>query len=252
MLGVLRVRQIKVDVLKNTDENIKKEIAKKLNIKINDINHFFIKKQSLDARRSDEIFYVYEADVDISDEKSIRLSSDVKLSPCEEYKFINSGNEVLKNRPVIIGSGPAGLFCAYILAEAGYNPLIIERGEKIEDRVKTVSKFWESGILNMESNVQFGEGGAGTFSDGKLNTLVKDKNFRMKKVFDVFVSCGAPKEILYSYKPHIGTDILRNVIKNMRERIKSMGGEFLYNSCLTNICIYNNKTLCCNFWGIVV
>lgn len=241
---MFRVRQIKVDALCNTNENIKRSISKKLKIKEDDIINFYIKRQSLDARDKNKIFYVYEVDVEIKNVKKINLlinNKDITLVTLEEYNFVKKGNKILKNKPVIVGSGPAGLFCAYILSEEGYNPIIIERGEKIEDRIKSVDEFWKTGELNHGSNVQFGEGGAGTFSDGKLNTLVSDKNFRMKKVFEIFVDCGAPKEILYSYKPHIGTDILRTVIKNMREKIKSIGGQFLYNSCLTNIDVVNNK-----------
>ncbi len=146
----------------------------------------------------------------------------------------------MKHRPVIIGSGPAGLFSAYMLAKYGYKPLILERGEKIENRVKTVEKFWKEGTLNPESNVQFGEGGAGTFSDGKLNTSVKDKEFRNKKVLEIFVEAGAPKEILYLNKPHIGTDLLRTVIQNLRNKIIEMGGEIRYQACLTDIEIKNS------------
>ena len=135
------------------------------------------------------------------------------------------------------------MFCGYILAENGYKPIIIERGEKVEDRIKTVDKFWNEGVLNKESNVQFGEGGAGTFSDGKLNTLVKDKFNRGRKVLETFVKCGAGEDILYSYKPHIGTDILVDVVKNMRNSIIDMGGEFRYNTLLTNIFIKDNKVV---------
>ena len=142
---------------------------------------------------------------------------------------------------IIIGSGPAGLFCAYLLAELGYQPLIIERGEPVEQRIKNIEHFWQTGELNKESNVQFGEGGAGTFSDGKLNTLVKDKDYRMKKVFEIFVSCGANPEILYTHNPHIGTDMLRKVIINIRNKIIKLGGTFLYNTCLTNLIIENNE-----------
>lgn len=240
---MLRVRQIKVEATSNNEENIKKALAKKLRIDISHIKSFSIKKQSLDARNKNEIFYVYAADVSLQDEKDIlrrNHSNDIEITPKEEYFFSVTGMKELKNRPVIVGSGPAGLFCAYLLAEHGYQPLIIERGEKVEDRIQTVEKFWNTGKLNPESNVQFGEGGAGTFSDGKLNTLVNDTNYRGKRAFEIFVECGAPKEILYSYKPHIGTDILVEVVKNMRKKIITMGGEFLYNTCLTNIVIENN------------
>ena len=141
---MLRVRQIKIEVLSDNSENLKKTIAKKLKTKVDQIKSFSIKKQSLDARNKNEIFYVYEADVIVNNEKEIVKkvhSSDVFISPKEEYVFPNKGNEVLANRPVIVGSGPAGLFAAYMLAEHGYQPLVIERGEKVEDRIKTVNLF---------------------------------------------------------------------------------------------------------------
>ena len=203
----------------------------------------YIKKKSLDARDKNNIHYVYEVDIKLKDEKKIlrKRSNDIFEAPIEEYKFNITGTKKLENRPIIVGAGPAGLFCGYMLAQNGYNPLIIERGEKIEQRVETVEKFWNDGILNNESNVQFGEGGAGTFSDGKLNTLVKDKMFRNKKVLQIFVEAGAPEEILYESKPHIGTDLLRNVVINLRNKIIEMGGEFRYNSCMTNINLENGK-----------
>ena len=128
-----------------------------------------------------------------------------------------------------------------MLAKYGYKPLILERGECVENRIKAVKEFWEQGKLDKNTNVQFGEGGAGTFSDGKLNTLIKDKEFRKKKVLEIFVEVGAPKEILYTSKPHIGTDKLREVVKNLRNKIIQMGGEIRYNSCLTDIKVENSK-----------
>ena len=241
---MIRVRQIKIEVLSDNSDNLKKEIAKKLKVNVNLINDYKINKQSIDARNKNEIFYVYEVDVDVENEDEIIIKNnnkDIFKTPNEEYKFIVTGEQELKNRPIIIGSGPAGLFAGYMLAEYGYKPLIIERGEKVEERIKTVNLFWETGKLNKESNVQFGEGGAGTFSDGKLNTLVSDTNYRGRKVFETFVECGAPDEILYSYKPHIGTDILVDVVYNMREKIIKMGGSFLYNTCLTDLIIDDGK-----------
>lgn len=241
---MIRVRQIKIKVLEDSIQRLIEEVSKKLRISSSDISSYQIKKQSLDARKKDAIFYIYEVDIKTEKEKEIlkrNHSKDIFKAPKEEYQLQKTGEKSLKNRPIIVGSGPAGLFCAYLLAEHGYYPLIIERGEKIEDRIKTVETFWKEGILNTESNVQFGEGGAGTFSDGKLNTLVKDAFFRGKKVFEIFVECGAPKEILYLQKPHIGTDLLRNVVRNMREKIKEMGGEFRYNTCLTDIKITDER-----------
>lgn len=240
---MLRVRQIKVEVSSNNKENLKKTIAKKLKQPFSNIKTVSIKKQSLDARNKNEIYYVYEVDVELENEKDIlkrNHSKDIMASFKEEYIFEVTGTKKLNHRPIIVGSGPAGLFAAYLLAEHGYQPIIIERGEKVEDRIKAVNTFWKTGKLDPESNVQFGEGGAGTFSDGKLNTLVSDPLHRGKKVLETFVSCGAPTEILYSYKPHIGTDILTKVITNMRNKIIEMGGEFYYRTCLTDIKIENN------------
>jgi len=233
---MLRVREVKVPL---ASDDLKKYIAKKLNVSKEEIKSFKINKKSIDARK--DVFFVYEVDIEIDNENKYLKNKGVLVTPKEEYSFNNFGDKKLNNRPVIIGSGPAGLFCAYSLAENGYRPIIIERGEKIEDRVKTVEKFWGKGILNENSNVQFGEGGAGTFSDGKLNTLVKDKSFRMKKVFETFVECGAPEEILYLNKPHIGTDQLRNVIINIRNKIISLGGEFRYNTTMSDIVIKDNN-----------
>ena len=237
---MIRIRQIKLDITKQDKESLKKKISSKLNISPKEIKDLKIVKKSLDARNKNNILYVYEIDIEVNNEKEVlkkNNSKDIFLSPIETYNFKILGNNKLKQRPIIVGAGPAGLFCAYILAENGYKPLIIERGEKVEERVKSIEKFWETNILNPNSNVQFGEGGAGTFSDGKLNTLTKDKENRNKKVFEIFIENGAPEEIMYINKPHIGTDILRNVIINMRNKIISMGGEFKYNTTLTNIII---------------
>lgn len=240
---MLRVRQVKVEVSIDNKENLKKAIAKKIGQSLSKIKKFSIKKQSLDARNKNEIYYVYEVDVEVEKKEEIlkrNRSKDIMLSPKEEYQFKITGKEKLNGRPIIVGSGPAGLFTAYLLVEHGYKPLVLERGEKVENRIETVNYFWKTGILNKESNVQFGEGGAGTFSDGKLNTLVNDPLYRGKKVLETFVSFGAPKEILYSYKPHIGTDILVDVVINMRNKIIELGGEFCYNTCLTDIFLENN------------
>ncbi len=214
---MIRIRQIKINIDENSKKYLLHKVAEKLRINQDKIQKLKINKVSLDARK--EIEYVYEVDV----------------------HFPAKGKEKLNHRPVIIGSGPAGLFAAYILAENGYKPLIIERGEKVEDRLKTVEKFWREGKLNPNSNVQFGEGGAGTFSDGKLNTQNKDKLFRNKKVLEIFAKHGAPQSILYLKNPHIGTDLLTKVIKNIREEIIKMGGEFKYNTLFTNFEVTNNK-----------
>ena len=240
---MIRIRQVKVPI-DIDDKNINVFIANKLRINQNEIKDTIIKKKSIDARRKDSICYSYEVDIDVeNEEKILKLSKSVDIlkAPIEEYKFKCTGTEKINNRPVIVGSGPAGLFCAYMLAVNGFKPIIIERGESIDNRVKTVEEFWKTGILNKNSNVQFGEGGAGTFSDGKLNTSIKDPEFIQKKVLEIFVEAGAPNEILYINKPHIGTDLLREVVKNIRNKIIENGGIFKYNSCLTDIKYENNK-----------
>lgn len=238
---MLRIRQVK-EPLNHQLKDLVNLTAQKLKIKPTDIINLKINKKSLDARNKENIYYVYEVDIAVNNEKQIlkKVNKDVLLTPNENYQFNITGTKKLSNRPIIVGSGPAGLFCAYLLAQNGYEPLIIERGEKIEDRIKTVNQFWKTGKLNLESNVQFGEGGAGTFSDGKLNTLTKDKTYRYKKVIDIFIENGAPKEIGYLNKPHIGTDLLKDVIINMRKFIIKNGGEIYYNTCLTDLIIENN------------
>lgn len=239
---MIRVRGIKINYKLDNESEILKKVSKKLNINEQDIILYKINKKSLDARDNNNLHYVYELDLYCNNEKEIlKRNKDVFETPDETYKVEITGTKTMKHRPVIVGSGPAGLFAAYILIENGFKPIIIERGQKIEDRTKTVNEFWETGKLNPNSNVQFGEGGAGTFSDGKLNTLVKDKKFRMKKVFDTFVLNGAPEEILYINKPHIGTDALCKVITNMRNRIIEKGGEFRYNTILTDLIIKDDK-----------
>lgn len=239
---MIRIRQIKIKVDQNNKEFIKKEIARILKTKIDNILNYKIIKQSLDARDKTNIKYVYEIDVSLNNEINIlknNKNKDITLSPKEIYIQPIANNKNIK--PVIIGSGPSGLFAAKTFIDAGIKPIIIERGERIEDRVKSVEEFWQNNKLNVNSNVQFGEGGAGTFSDGKLNTLVKDKRFLGKHVLETFVKFGAPEEILYSYKPHIGTDILRRVIINMREYLQDKGAIFKYNSCMTDMIIEDNQ-----------
>lgn len=158
-----------------------------------------------------------------------------------EYQFPAGGTEKLKQPPVVIGSGPAGLFCAWALAKAGLRPVVYERGEKASERKKTVDQYWKDGILDPNSNVQFGEGGAGTFSDGKLNTLVKDPVGRHRKVLEIFVQGGAPDNILYEQKPHLGTDQLIGIVTSLREQIEQMGGRFCFTKQVTDLDICDGK-----------
>lgn len=235
---MIRVRQIKINVLKDSKEELLNNCAKKLKIKPIDIKNISIIKRSIDARKKPDLFYVYEIDVEIENELKVLdnvKSNDIFLKSISKYNFPMIGKKVLTNRPIVVGSGPAGLFCAYMLALHNYKPIVIERGKDVDKRIIDVETFWQTGILNPNSNVQFGEGGAGTFSDGKLNTLVKDPLNRHRKVFEIFVEAGAKEEILYENKPHIGTDLLIDIVKNIRYKIISMGGEFRFDTCLTNI-----------------
>lgn len=240
---MLRINNIKLN-LDHSQQQLQEKIAKALKIKVADIKSYTIRKRSIDARRKNEVKYIYCVDVTVASEHKVyhrAKNQNVTLCEKETYHFPESGSRKMHHRPVIIGAGPAGLFCGYLLAEHGYAPLIIERGQTVEERTKTIEKFWKEGILDTESNVQFGEGGAGTFSDGKLNTLVKDKGGRNRKVLEIFVEMGADPSILYVNKPHVGTDVLKNVIQNMRSKIEQMGGEFLFQCKMTDIQIEEGK-----------
>lgn len=219
---------------------IKKYIEKKLKIKADDIRNIEILKKSVDARKKEQLSFVYQLDIECDNEKKIvsrYKKNDVSLK--EKKTIIRKINDNIppenKGQTVIAGFGPAGIFAAYELAKSGYKPIVIERGLDVENRKKTVEKFWNTGELDAECNVSFGEGGAGTFSDGKLNTMVKDRFGYNRKVLETFVRFGAPKEILYLQKPHIGTDKLADVVKNMRLEIERLGGEVRFGVRLDSI-----------------
>ena len=241
---MIRVREIRLSILNDTEDALMNKLTKILKVKKEDIISFEIDKKSIDSRDKNNILYVYNLDVNVKNEDKVLEKVDNKyVSKVNEtkYEFNVTGEEVITSRPVIVGAGPAGLTLGYILSKYGFKPIIIEKGKRVEDRKKDVYKFWEEDILDINSNVQFGEGGAGTFSDGKLNTLVKDKFGRNKYVFDLLVSMGAPKEIVYDSKPHVGTDNLEKVVINLRNEIINNGGEFLYSTSLEDITVDNNK-----------
>ncbi len=233
-----RISQIKL-ALNEPKELLPKKIKKKLGNSIK-IKEYKIVKESIDARDKGDIRFVYTVDFDVEqgqDARKITLKPDPKknlsIAPDMSYKAPEPGVRELKHRPVIAGFGPCGIFCALILAQQGYRPIVLERGKCVSERAEDVQNFWNGGALNTESNVQFGEGGAGTFSDGKLTTGIKDP--RIHKVLSEFVSAGAPDEILYKNKPHIGTDLLRDVVANIREEIICLGGEIRFSSKLVGI-----------------
>jgi uncharacterized FAD-dependent dehydrogenase len=203
---------------------------------------FEIFKKSLDARKKNDIHYVYTVDVQIHEEEKLLRklpSKGIGKAPVTTCPAIRFGNEHMKSRPVIVGTGPAGLFAGLLLSRYGYRPILLERGEDVDARTVAINRFWGGGALNTESNVQFGEGGAGTFSDGKLTTLINDKRCRI--ILEEFIQAGAPKEILYRSKPHIGTDLLKSTVKNIRQQIISYGGEVRFRSKVTDLVIKDGR-----------
>ncbi|MCD8363143.1 MAG: NAD(P)-binding protein [Lachnospiraceae bacterium] len=232
---MLTIRDLKLPVT-HTPEELKEKIIKTLRIHPEELIHYELIRRSLDARGG-KLKYVYLIDAEVKREKTVlrRAPAQVKRAERVHYQFPEPGTEPLRHRPVIIGAGPAGLFCALQLSRAGYVPLVLERGERAADRARTVRHFWESGELDIQSNVQFGEGGAGTFSDGKLNTLVKDAAGRNRKVLEIFVEAGAPEEILYEHRPHLGTDLLVGIVTWLREEIERNGGEVRFGALVTDI-----------------
>ncbi len=235
-----RISDIKLNLKEDEDILIDK-LCKKLKTNKSDILFFSIYKKSLDARKKDNIHFTYTLDFETKSNSFLKNPSVSKLvTEVKKYEYeYPKVSKKFEKRPVVIGFGPAGIFAALLLSELGLNPVVFERGESSEDRLKTVEKLWKDGVLNEESNIQFGEGGAGAFSDGKLTS--RSKNPRCKKVLEDMVKCGAKEDIIYSAKPHIGTDKLRLVIKNLREKIISLGGEVRFNSKVTDFETENGK-----------
>ncbi len=245
---MIRINQIRLRPGRETDEEKEKilegKIRKLLKIKDNPPFTFEIVKCSIDARKKPDIFYSYTVDVNgLREEETIKRikGNQISLVYPVKYHFPVSGEKCMEHRPVIVGAGPAGLFCGYMLARHGYRPIILERGMDVDRRRRKTEGFWQTGRLDEECNVQFGEGGAGAFSDGKLNTLVKDKEGRSREVLSVFVEAGAPENILYEGKPHIGTDILADVVKNMRKKITAYGGEIYFCTKMVDLCIESGR-----------
>lgn len=216
-------------------EELIKQASARLNLPEQEILSLKIMKQSVDARKKQDVHFQYTVGVTLKsgEEKVVGKSRDAKISLLEPYHYERPICRRLVKRPVVVGFGPAGMFAALILAQAGQRPIVLERGADVEKRTRQVEAFWNGGALNPESNVQFGEGGAGTFSDGKLNTGTKDG--RAAKVFEELVKAGAPEEILYEAKPHVGTDLLPGIVKAIREQIISLGGDVRFETKLVEI-----------------
>lgn len=236
---MIRVNQIKMP-LEHSPEDLLHKTAKILRIEPNRIEELQIVRKSIDARKKPDITIIYAVDVTVQAQEKVLVgcrSNQAQAVVHRPYQFRISGIKPMQNRPIIIGTGPAGLFCGYMLAKHGYRPILLERGRCVEQRKADVERFWQEGVLDPSSNVQFGEGGAGTFSDGKLNTLVKDKYGRNREVLRIFVEAGAPDKILYEAKPHIGTDILLSVVSRMRKQIIEWGGEVRFEAKVSDLMI---------------
>ncbi|MBE9532513.1 MAG: NAD(P)/FAD-dependent oxidoreductase [Proteobacteria bacterium] len=231
---MLRLNEIKM-ALNHNEDDLNDAIVDKLAINSDDLLSFTIFKRSHDARKKSNILLIYQLDVVLKDDveaavlEQFSQQAFVKVSPDTSYHFVAQAEESFPNkdqqRPIIIGFGPCGILAALVLAQMGLKPIVLDRGQDVKQRTKDTWDLWQKGKLNTESNVQFGEGGAGTFSDGKLYSQVKDKRFLSRKVLAEFVKAGAPEEILVDSKPHIGTFKLVSMVEKMREEIIALGGE---------------------------
>ena len=235
---MIRITEIKLP-LEHKPSDIIAAVIKKLGINATDLVEYTIFKRGIDARKANAILLAYTLDVTVKGETKVlaKLTKDphVKLAPDTSYKFVAQAPENLETRPVVVGLGPSGLFAALVLAQSGFKPLVLERGKAVRERTKDTFNFWRKSELNTESNVQFGEGGAGTFSDGKLYSQIKDPNHYGRKVLNEFVTAGAPEEILYVSHPHIGTFRLVGMVEKMRETIIALGGEIRFESRVDDI-----------------
>lgn len=235
---MLRLTECKLPI-DHHDDSIQRLVIEKLELAPDDLICLKIVRRGLDARKTHTIFFVYTFDVEVKHEAEVlaRHSNDphLSLAPDTTYHYVAQAPQTVASRPIIIGMGPAGLFAALILAQSGFRPLLLERGKAVRERTKDTFDLWRKGILQPESNVQFGEGGAGTFSDGKLHTQIRDPKHYGRKVLEELIKAGAPPEILYVSKPHIGTFRLVGIVEKIRETILALGGEIRFQSRVKDI-----------------
>lgn len=252
---MLRLTNIKLP-LGHSDGDLGAAVVARLGIDAADLIRVSVFKRSRDARKRNAIFLIYSVDVEVRNESDVlgQARADaqgspvtVGLTPDMTYRFVTKAPAALTSRPVVVGMGPCGIFAALILAKMGFRPIVLERGKKVRERTKDTFGFWRQGQLNPESNVQFGEGGAGTFSDGKLHTQIKDPKHYGRFVLEEFVKAGAPETILYDAKPHIGTYKLVGVVEKLRADIEALGGEIRFESRVEDVVVENHQVC-----GVVV
>ncbi|MCL6487148.1 MAG: hypothetical protein I4O49_23740, partial [Janthinobacterium lividum] len=239
---MLRLNEVKLP-LEHDEAALPAAILARLGIDAADLLGFTVFKRSYDARKRSAVVLIYSLHVEINNEAAVlaRLQHDIHLMPAPntDYKFVAGGEQLAGHtnvaRPIVVGTGPCGLFVALILAQMGLRPIILERGKQVRERTVDTFGFWRKRELNPESNVQFGEGGAGTFSDGKLYSQIKDPMHYGRKVLTEFVKAGAPEEIMYVSKPHIGTFRLVKMVEAMRANIEQLGGEYRFESKVVDL-----------------
>ena len=241
---MLRLTELKLP-LDHADDALRPALCARLGIAAEELLDFRIAKRSHDARKKSAIVLIYQLDFSVRDEQALRLrlQDDAKIIPAPDldYRFPAQAPAGLSERPVIIGFGPCGLMAGLVLAQMGFRPIILERGKAVRERTQDTWGLWRKQVLNPESNVQFGEGGAGTFSDGKLYSQIKDPRHLGRKVMEEFVRAGAPEEILYLSEPHIGTFRLVKMVEHMRASILALGGEIRFSSKVERLCREGNQ-----------
>jgi uncharacterized FAD-dependent dehydrogenase len=242
--AMLRITELRLP-LEHAPDALNAAIAKRLNIPASDIGTVTLFKRSYDARKASALMFIYTVDIEVPNEAALfkKFSADPKITPTPDtsYHFVGQAPSTLLSRPVIVGFGPCGIFAALILAQMGFKPIVLERGKAVRERTQDTWGLWRKNVLNPESNVQFGEGGAGTFSDGKLYSQIKDPRHLGRKVLEEFVKAGAPAEILYVAKPHIGTFRLVGMVEAMRHEIEQLGGEIRFQQRVSGLNIENGK-----------